>query len=288
MRLWPLAGEPFRVDGKPLVGRSTNAMKESYLAMERHEKDLQLMAQEELKKSQELQNYLQRNTWLKEQMASVKQMLTDFSEKVKAAELVPTNVNHRVLKELNPATIGLPAGPYPSRYIAGGAALGLILMAGLAILMDLADRSYRSPDEIVADLGKPILGHIPAMELPNLKKIVDSVDASIITLHHSRGRISEAFRSVRTCLFFSSRETELKVIQVTSPVPGDGKSTLSANLAVTMAQSGRRVLLLDADFRRPRQQKLFGIEGKVGMAQVLEGKAELDDATYGSCWPTCH
>ncbi|HMO37727.1 MAG TPA: hypothetical protein PKA06_16925, partial [Gemmatales bacterium] len=197
-----------------------NAMKESYLAMERHEKDLQLMAQEELKKSQELQNYLQRNTWLKDQLASVKQMLTDFSEKVKAVELVPNSINHRILKELNPATIGLPAGPYPSRYIVGGAALGLLLMSGLAILMDLADRSYRSPDEIVADLGKPILGHIPAMELPKLKKIVDSVDASVITLHHSRGRISEAFRSVRTCLFFSSRETELKVIQVTSPVPG--------------------------------------------------------------------
>jgi capsular exopolysaccharide synthesis family protein len=156
-------------------------------------------------------------------------------------------------------------------------------MSGLAILMDLADRSYRSPDEIVADLGKPILGHIPAMELQSLKKIVEAVDSSIIALHHSRGRIAEAFRSVRTCLFFSSRETELKVIQVTSPVPGDGKSTLSANLAVTMAQSGRRVLLLDADFRRPRQQKLFGIDAKIGMAQVLEGKAELEDATYVSC-----
>lgn len=260
-----------------------NAMKESYLAMERHEKDLQQMAEEELKKSQELQNYLQRNAWMKDQMESVKKMLTEFSDKVKAVELVPTNMNHRVLKELNPATIGTPAGPYPSRYIAGGAALGLILMSGLAILMDLADRSYRSPDEIVSDLGKPILGHIPAMELQSLKKIVDAVDSSIIALHHSRGRIAEAFRSVRTCLFFSSRETELKVIQVTSPVPGDGKSTLSANLAVTMAQSGRRVLLLDADFRRPRQQKLFGIDAKIGMAQVLEGKAELEDATYVSC-----
>jgi len=260
-----------------------NAMKESYLAMERHEKDLQLMAEEELRKSQELQNYLQRNAWLKDQMESVKKMLTEFSDKVKAVELVPNNMNHRVLKELNPATIGMPAGPYPSRYIVGGAAAGLLLMSGLALLMDLADRSYRSPDEIVADLGKPILGHIPAMELQSLKKIVESVDSSIIALHHSRGRIAEAFRSVRTCLFFSSRETELKVIQVTSPVPGDGKSTLSANLAVTMAQSGRRVLLLDADFRRPRQQKLFGIEAKVGMAQVLEGKAELDEATYVSC-----
>jgi polysaccharide biosynthesis transport protein len=260
-----------------------NALREHYLAMERHEQDLSAMAEEELRKSQELQQFLQKNAWLKDQVASVKEMLNSFSEKVRAVELVPTNVNQRVLKELDPASPGLPAGPFAIRYVFGGAALGLLLMSGLAILMDLADRSYRSPDEIVADLGRPVLGHIPAMEVQNLKKVVDSVDASIITLHHSRGRIAEAYRSVRTCLFFSNRASELKVIQVTSPVPGDGKSTLSANLAVAMAQSGRRVLLIDADFRRPRQQKLFGIDAKVGMAQVLGGKAELDDATYGSC-----
>lgn len=260
-----------------------NALKESYLAMERHEKDLQKMADEELRKSQELQHYLQKNAWMKEQLVSVKEMLALFSDKVKAVELVPTNVNQRVLRELSPATFGQEAGPYAIRYICGGAAIGLLLMSGLAVLMDLSDRSYRSPDEIVADLGKPILGHIPAIELNNLKRVVDSVDSSIVTLHHSRGRIAEAFRSVRTCLFFSGRTNELKVIQVSSPVPGDGKSTLSANLAVTMAQSGRRVLLLDADFRRPRQQKLFGIDTKVGMAQVLAGKVDPSDATFTTC-----
>ena len=113
--------------------------------------------------------------------------------------------------------------------------------------------------------------------------MIETVDPSIITLHHSRGRIAEAFRSVRTSLFFSSRGNELKVIQVTSPVPGDGKSTMSANLAVAMAQSGRRVLVIDADFRRPRQHKLFGIEAKLGMAQLLIGTAELDEATYTTC-----
>jgi capsular exopolysaccharide synthesis family protein len=120
------------------------------------------------------------------------------------------------------------------------------------------------------------------MELSKLKRVVDSVDSSVITLHHSRGRIAEAFRSVRTSLFFSSRASELKVIQITSPVPGDGKSTMSANLAVTMAQSGRRVVLIDADLRRPRQHKLFGVESQIGVAQVLSGKAELDDATYST------
>ncbi len=65
------------------------------------------------------------------------------------------------------------------------------------------------------------------------------------------------------------------MIQVTSPVPGDGKSTLSSNLAVTMAQSGRRVLLIDADFRRPRIAKLFNIDSDKGMATVVAGRVNL-------------
>jgi polysaccharide biosynthesis transport protein len=188
-----------------------------------------------------------------------------------------------VLRELNPASGAIDYGPFPGRYIGGGAVVGILLMCGLALLMDMADRSYRSPDEIVADLGRPVLGHVPAMDLPNIKRVVESVDESIITLHHSRGRIAEAFRSVRTGLFFSSRGSDLKVVQVTSPVPGDGKSTLCANLAVTMAQSGRRVLLIDADFRRPRLHKLFGIDVKEGLAQCVSGESELDEVMYTTC-----
>ena len=213
----------------------------------------------------------------------MRELHSTFSEKVRTFQFTPENANHKILRELNPPTPGLYDGPFPSRYVAGGTIIGILFMSGLAILMDLADRSYRSPDEIVSDLGKPVLGHVPAMDLPNIKKVIDSVDASVITLHHSRGRIAEAFRSVRTGLFFSSRGSELKVVQVTSPVPGDGKSTLSANLAVTMAQSGRRVLLIDADFRRPRLHKLFGLEVESGLAQLVLGEAEIDETTYTTC-----
>lgn len=259
---------------------SLNALTDKYQALGLEERDLQELAQQELQKSQELQHVLRENNLLQEQILSMKELHSTFSDKVRTFEFTPENANHKILRELNPASMGLYDGPYPSRYVAGGALLGMLVMSGLAILMDLADRSYRSPDEIVADLGRPVLGHVPAMDLPNIKKVIDSVDASIITLHHSRGRIAEAFRSVRTGLFFSSRGSDLKVVQITSPVPGDGKSTLSANLAVTMAQSGRRVLLVDADFRRPRLHKLFGIEVEAGLAQLVNGEAEFDEVTY--------
>lgn len=262
---------------------SVNAMIERFRSLGLEEKELEALAQDELKQSQELQQFLRQHNLLKEQIASMKELHSTFSEKVQAVNLVPSNANQKVLRELNPASEGFYYGPFPGRYVGGGAIVGILLMAGLALLMDMADRSYRSPDEIASDLGKPVLGHIPAMDLPNIKRVIDSVDESIITLHHSRGRIAESYRSVRTGLFFSSRGTDLKVVQVTSPVPGDGKSTLCANLAVTMAQSGRRVLLLDADFRRPRLHKIFGVDVEAGLAQCVSGEAELDEVTYSTC-----
>jgi polysaccharide biosynthesis transport protein len=242
---------------------------------------LQKMADENLSQSQKLQDVIMTNRVLNSELESVQKFLDPYTEKVNAIELLP-QAGQRTLKELNIPQIGGFYGPKLPPYLLGGAAIGFLLMSGLAVLMDLADRSYRSPDEIAADLGMPVLGHIPIMDISKVKKVVESLDPSITTIHHSRGRASEAYRSVRTGLFFSSRANDLKLIQVTSPVPGDGKSTLSSNLAVTMAQSGRRVLLIDADFRRPRIAKIFGIDAEIGMAQVVAGKAEIEDATYTS------
>ncbi len=258
-----------------------NALKEKYAALVIQEQGLMKLATQNLKQSRELQDVMYQNRMHNEKLVTFQKLVDFYAEKVNAISLLPPP-GQRTLKELNTPDVGFFYGPKLPPYILGGAAVGFMLLSGLAVLMDLADRSYRSPDEIAADLGIPVLGHIPIIETQKFKKVIEAVDLSVTTVHHSRGRASEAFRAVRTGLFFSNRGSELKVIQVTSPVPGDGKSTLSSNLSVTMAQSGRRVLLIDADFRRPRIAKIFGIESKIGMAQVVAGKAELDDATFAS------
>lgn len=257
------------------------ALSEKLKSLDRQEAELQELADEHLAMSKELQAYVAEYQLHQDNLQSVRNLLDAYGEKLKAIELLP-QVGQRSLKELNLPTIGGFHGPKLPPYLLGGAAIGFILLSGIAVLMDLADRSYRTPEEIAADLGIPVLGHIPVMDISKVKKVIDNADPSLTTIHHSRGSVSEAYRAVRTGLFFSNRGSDLKVIQVTSPVPGDGKSTLSANLAVTMAQSGRRVLLIDADFRRPRIAKLFGIDAEIGMAAVCAGKAELEDATYTS------
>jgi capsular exopolysaccharide synthesis family protein len=98
----------------------------------------------------------------------------------------------------------------------------------------------------------------------------------LCAFYFPKGRAAEAFRGIRTVLIF--RGGARQIVQVTSPSPGDGKSTLSANLAISCAQSGKRVLLIDADFRRPKVNELFGVSNDYGLSSVLEGTTELSQA----------
>src|SRR5262249_53791911 len=89
----------------------------------------------------------------------------------------------------------------------------------------------------------------------------------------------------RTALFFSTQGDQHKVIQVTSPNMGDGKTTLIANLAVSIAQSGRRVLLIDADLRRPRIHRVFGVTGRIGLAEIITEAALPESAIQPTVIP---
>jgi polysaccharide biosynthesis transport protein len=172
--------------------------------------------------------------------------------------------------------IGWQVEPVLARTLAIFGVAGLFLGGVLALMVDAADKTFRNPDEVQAALRYPLVGHIPV--LPVRKQSSDLVDPVLCTISQPKSQFTEAYRAVRTALYFSARGKKFKVLQVTSPTPGDGKSTLAANLAVCMAQSGKNVLLIDADFRKPRVHQLFRIPNDVGLASVVSGDAELDEA----------
>jgi len=92
--------------------------------------------------------------------------------------------------------------------------------------------------------------------------------------------VAEAYRTIRTAVFFGARNKEAKTILITSPAPADGKTTLVSNLAIAMAQAGQKTLILDGDFRKQMQHKIFEVNHRdVGLSSVLAGAKTLDEVT---------
>ncbi len=165
---------------------------------------------------------------------------------------------------INPPGPGEQVEPKATQLIGMGVVLGLMAGFGLAFLREWLDPKLRTVDDVQDLLGLPVLG-----EVPTLARGASNAERALQMQHHPRGPASEAYRDVRTLLLaamqqryaraFSSAEgedvQEPRVILVTSPMPGEGKTTLTTNLATSLARLGRRTLLIDADCRRPRQHE---------------------------------
>lgn len=256
------------------------SLEERLASLEAQQAMLEDLAKDNDVKSKELEDYLTTNRLLNSELNAVQTLLDGYTSTLSRINVLPQG-NRRTLETLTPAMEGSFFGPSLPPYLLGGAVLGFLSLAGLAVLLDSADKSFRSPEEITQSLGMSILGHVPQMAL-KVQKPASAFDASLCTVTGSCQNASESFRSLRTGLYFSESGGESRVIQVTSPGPGDGKSTVSANLAISIAQSGRSVLLIDADMRRPRIAKLMGCPGSAGLGDVLIGRVGLDRAIQTS------
>jgi polysaccharide biosynthesis transport protein len=189
-------------------------------------------------------------------------------------------------QSISPPGAGWKVSPRILPFLAPALFLGLLAGLGLVYLAEMNDQSFHSADEVRRRLGVKVLGQIPyySPEEGEGSAVATAgnapVDPALCTFHRSRSLAAEAFRGVRTALFFSAAGKEHQVVQITSPEMGDGKSILAANLAISIAQSQKTVLLMDADLRRPRLHKLFGISFSLGLTDVLAGDVELSAATY--------
>jgi len=240
---------------------------------------LQSLAAQEERAAKALRDYeLQRATFVR-RIDRETSLFEDVQQQMRDTEL-PTNMGGVSASILTEASHGELVYPKMPQFLGMGAFLGAFAGLLLGYIVEVADRSFRKPEEIVREFGIPILGHVPYMQEQKLRKIPkDTVmDRSLICLHLPRSRPSEAYRSVRTAVCFSALGNAHRVIQVTSPAAGDGKSTLAMNFAVSLAQSGKKTLIMESDFRRPKVHKLTGVDNKKGVVDVLRGKAEISDA----------
>ena len=167
-----------------------------------------------------------------------------------------------------------PSSPIKPRPILNMAIAGVLaLMSGvfLAFLIEYLDNTIKTADDVEKYLELPVLGAIP--------KLKDE-DSKLIAITNPKSPVSEAFRTLRTNIQFSSIDKEMKTIIITSSSPSEGKSIISANLASIIAQGDKKVLLIDCDFRKPRVHKNFRISNLEGITNVLMGEMVLSEVVY--------
>jgi capsular exopolysaccharide synthesis family protein len=165
-----------------------------------------------------------------------------------------------------------PISPNVPREVMMALGGGLFFAFGLAFLFEYLDNRIKTPQELKAHVGVPFLGMVPV--IGRSKNDRDP----LLTAPNIPSSFAEALKTIRTNVLFSSADEGMRSLVVTSAGPGEGKSVVSSNVAIALAQTGQRVLLIDGDMRRPRIHEIFGGNQEPGLSNVLTGNAKAAEA----------
>jgi len=161
--------------------------------------------------------------------------------------------------------------PQPLLSTALGLLVGLVVGVGVAFVSEVLDNSVVSAETAHELYGAPVLGRIPA------EKSDDDASRRLAVVETPDGPVAESYRSLRNNLRYIDFEHTIKAILVGSAGPGEGKSTIAANLAAALSNAGLKVILVVCDFRKPTTEEFFGVTNDVGLSDVLSGLHDLDE-----------
>ncbi len=232
---------------------------------------------EQIKKTLELER---KDESLKAEIQRIKSLYETIVKRLGEIDLVKDEGKYMV-QEVRPASSGEKDSARMKQLLAIGGLIGLLVGLGLAFIRDRNDHRFLAPEDIQLQLQTPIVGHIPEIrKVRRRKKDRSPIDPMVCTYYQPSSKYAEAFRAVRTALYFSTQNNNHRVIQVTSPHPGDGKTTLITNLAVSIACSGKKVLLVDCDLRKPRVHQNLGLSNEKGLADTIAEGMQADPMAY--------
>jgi succinoglycan biosynthesis transport protein ExoP len=262
-------------------------IRDEYLAAVQRENLLTTAFNQQKQEANQLNESAIEYSVLKRDAEANRQLYQDLLQRLKEAGVSAglRSSNIRVVDVARTPTY--PIKPNVPRNIQLGLLLGLACGIGLAFVLESLDTSVRNMEELGAISTLPALGMIPLQLSSNgyLRKRLKTVSAetekfespALVTYARPKSEAAEAYRALRTSILLSSFGAPPKVILITSALPQEGKTTISANSALVLAQRGSRVLLIDADLRRPGIDKLFGFRSRGGLSTLISGVDKIED-----------
>ncbi len=222
---------------------------------------------------------------MKRQHASDEQHFGLVLGRLRDSELSKKNEQINV-REHESARSGVLVYPRMRLNVALAAMLFIGIGVGFALLLEFADRTLKSSEDVEIAARSPVLGMIPILDdVPDGDNVEAIRARDLYIFSHPKSRAAECCRSIRTNLLFSGADRELKVLTVSSPNPREGKTTSVIYMGTTMAQSGQRVLLVDTDMRRPRLHKSMGVSRGLGLSNLMLGESTFEDCIKTSDIP---
>lgn len=238
-----------------------------------HESELHRQYKQQESEAIQLNDHMARLSLVEHDVRMLTKMYDALSDRIYNIDIQQEQGDIRV------AVIGEPTAPNhpvsPQRFLVALVCVigGLAVGASIVYVVEILDDRFRSPEEMSEQLGLPVLAMVRKLAIGD-EKGIDSLQVYT----DAKSVESEAFRTLRTTLTFSGRELER--LAITSAEPGDGKTTVLANLGVCYAQAGKKTLLIDADLRRPGLTRMMDFRGQQGLSEILRSELEIaDDCT---------
>lgn len=267
-------------EDRRVVEAYVSELEQQVLAARRNEEQIQRHLNDQSREVFEYNTLAAQYEKLNDELERAKQASNLLNEKIRQFAVGEDASGLKVSPVESASIPSLPVEPDLSSTLAVALVIGALLGSGLAFVRDWMDQRLQSAEEIKELLGVQVLGAVPHIG----GSITQSQRGQYIKAE-PMSDVAEAYRTVRTAVYFGNDGVVAKTILVTSPSPGDGKTTLASNLAIAMAQAGNRILLLDADFRKPTQHKIFEIDKRIGLSNVLAGASTLQEAIHQTLIP---
>src|SRR5581483_8302785 len=272
--------------------RLNERIRDEYLMAARREKMLRDALNAQKQQANQLNEASIEYIRLKRDADSNRQLYEGLQQRLKeasvAAGLKTTNIRIVDLARV-PSS---PSSPNVPRNVLLSLVMGLACGVGLALTLETLDTSVRLPEQAELISGLVTLATIPLGDVntSGLRKAlarpsgdpIKAASSQPLTLASPKSHVTESFRALRTSVLLAGVGSPPKILMITSPLPQEGKTTVSVNTAVVLAQNGARVLLIDSDMRRPSVHLQLGIKNLVGLSSLLSGTAEVEPSPHPS------